>query len=124
VAVDTLGRFVFVLNRASGKISMFHIDPATGALLEVPASPFSAASAGPNSPQPTFPSCLAVEPSGQFLYVGCDLASDPGRGAIQAFQIDSTNLQLLPLPTQFATDLDSSPIGLISIQRDSFVPPH
>ena len=119
MTVDALGRFLFVLNRSSGKISMFTIDSSSGALQEVGA--FSAASNGPNSPLPAFPSCLAVESTGQFLYVGYDVSSDPGRGAIQAFQIDSTNLQLLPLPTQFATDLDSSPIGLISALKGRFL---
>ena len=41
LAVDALGRFLFVLNPTTGGISMFQIDSSTRALTEVPSSPFS-----------------------------------------------------------------------------------
>src|SRR5262249_43081269 len=42
LAVDALGRFLFVLNRTTSGISMYQINSSTGALNEVPNSPFSA----------------------------------------------------------------------------------
>src|SRR5579862_5378484 len=70
LAVDALGRFLYVLNPKHNDISMFQIDSSTGALTEVPASPFAV---GPFlNPQqaPTQPNSLATEPSGHYLYVG------------------------------------------------------
>jgi len=71
VTVDPSGRFAYVANQggtASGTcapatpcgISAYTIDPLTGVLTEIPGSPFPA---GPE------PSGIAVDPSGQFLYV-------------------------------------------------------
>jgi len=42
IAIDGLGRFLFVLNPSSNNISMFQINTGTGAIQEVPNSPFSA----------------------------------------------------------------------------------
>src|SRR5262249_53292097 len=72
LAVDANGRFLFVLNPTTSKISMYAIDAQSGDLNEVQGSPFSASIVGNYSQAPTSPSCLAVEPSGQFLYVGYD----------------------------------------------------
>jgi hypothetical protein len=70
MAVDALGRFLFVLDSATSKISMFQIDGNTGALNEVPASPFSAGPTENPGLAPTSPISIAAEASGQFLYVG------------------------------------------------------
>src|SRR5260370_32779751 len=40
IAIDGQGKFLFVLNPKSNDISMFQINQASGALSEVPASPF------------------------------------------------------------------------------------
>ena len=70
MAVDALGRFLFVVNTSASNISMFQIDQSTGNLVEVPGSPFSSGPTENPSMAPTLPVCLAVEKSGQFLYVG------------------------------------------------------
>src|ERR1043165_9801692 len=41
LAIDGLGKFLFVLNPVSNNISMYQIDSSTGALIEVPNSPRS-----------------------------------------------------------------------------------
>ena len=70
MAVDALGRFLFLINPGTDTISMFQINQATGALTEVPASPFSTGPTENPNLTPSLPSCLSTEKSGQFLYVG------------------------------------------------------
>jgi 6-phosphogluconolactonase (cycloisomerase 2 family) len=100
---------------------MFNIDSSTGSLTEVPASPFSIGITASYPQAPTSPSCLAVEPSGQFLYGGFEYGNINGMGAINAFQIDSANLQLLALPIQPTTDIASSLIGMVSAFKGRFL---
>jgi 6-phosphogluconolactonase (cycloisomerase 2 family) len=88
VAVDPMGRFVYVGNRSpgSGSISAFRIDAATGVLTSVPGSPFS--TTGTNG--------VAVDPSGSFVYV-----TNGGAGAvvhIAIFRIDAATGALAPIP--------------------------
>ena len=112
LAVDALGRFLFIINPTSSDISMFQIDQTTGSLTEVPSSPFAT---GPTeNPQmaPKSPNCLATEKSGQFLYVGYRLGNFSGEGAINEYLIDAVNLQLVPLPGQPTADIPSSPIAM------------
>jgi len=54
-------QFAYVANSESQTISAFEIDPATGALTQIPGSPFTAGGVHPWS--------VAVHPSGKFLYV-------------------------------------------------------
>jgi 6-phosphogluconolactonase len=86
-AVDVSGRFLFVANNADSangnSVSAFSIDPSTGVLTAIPGSPFAA------SPFPLF---VAVDPSGQYVYVGLD--SSPG---IAAFVINQTTGALAPM---------------------------
>jgi 6-phosphogluconolactonase len=86
-AVDVSGRFLFVANNANtangNSVSAFSIDPNTGVLTAVAGSPFAA------SPFPLF---VAVDPSGQYVYVGLD--SSPG---IAAFVINQTAGGLAPM---------------------------
>ncbi len=109
LAIDGLGKFLFVSNPASSNISMFQIDSSTGALLEVPNSPFAAVpSTNPNQ-APMTPIRLATDKSGQFLFVGYRLGNLSGDGAVNVFTIDTAHLQLVQ--TQ-SIDIPSSPIGL------------
>jgi 6-phosphogluconolactonase (cycloisomerase 2 family) len=114
MAVDALGRFLFVVNPNSSNISMFQINQATGALTEVSGSPFSTGSAGTLGVAPTDPVCLSAEKSGQFLYVGYRFGNLTGHGAVNEYLIDAANLQLVPLPAQPTTDIPSSPVGMLS----------
>jgi hypothetical protein len=88
LALDFKGRFLFA-GTSANNIEMFTIDPNTGALQEVPHSPFA-------SPT-TSPEFLSTESSGQFLYV-VDLpsSSNPNASAVESFQIDPANLNLIP----------------------------
>jgi 6-phosphogluconolactonase (cycloisomerase 2 family) len=114
MAVDALGRFLFLINPGTDTISMFQINQANGALTEVPASPFSTGPTENPNLAPALPSCLAIEKSGQFLYVGYRLGNLLGQGAIDEYSIDAANLQLVPLTAQPTTDIPSSPVGMLS----------
>jgi 6-phosphogluconolactonase (cycloisomerase 2 family) len=120
LAVDALGRFLFVLNPKHNDISMFQIDSSTGALTEVPASPFAV---GPFlNPQqaPADPVALATEPSGHYLYVGFNRGSfqtvfdsNTLDGAINAFLINPQALNgpaLVPLSTPEIDLPDTPPV--------------
>ena len=117
MAIDGLGRFLFVINPSTNNISMFQINQNTGGLVEVPGSPFSTGPTTNPAMAPTFPICIAAEKSGQFLYVGYRFGNFVGQGAINEYLIDTVNPQLLSLPGQPTTDIPSAPIGLISDLR-------
>ena len=114
MAVDALGRFLFIINPTTSKISMFQIDPSSGNLMEVPASPFSTGPTENPNMAATSPDCLATEASGQFLYIGYRSGNLPGHGAINEYLIDAAHQQLVPLAVQQTTDIDSAPIGMLT----------
>src|SRR5256886_9162293 len=94
MAVDALGRFLFVLNPTTDSISMFQINSSTGALTEVPTSPFgSGRTVNPNQ-APSQPVSLATAKSGKYLYVGYTGGNFSNSSAITPFTIDTANLQL------------------------------
>jgi 6-phosphogluconolactonase (cycloisomerase 2 family) len=103
LAADSLGRFLFVANFTNNSISMFQIDSSTGALTEVQASPFASGPASSGLPIPTGPLSLAVEPTGQYLYVGYSTGAAAGESAVITYVIDATHLALVPMP-QFEVD--------------------
>jgi len=84
--------FVYVANRGSNDISAFRLDSATGALLAVKGSPFSAG---------TNPTELCVDAGGRFLYVA-NYYSDE----ISAFRIDPR--------TGALAQVQGSPFGCMS----------
>ena len=102
LALDFKGRFLFVAT-SQNNIEMFTIDPNTGALQEVPNSPFASST--------TRPEFLSTESSGQFLYV-IDLpgSSGPNVSAVESFQIDAVNLDLIPTAAG-VTDLPGVFVG-------------
>jgi 6-phosphogluconolactonase (cycloisomerase 2 family) len=114
MAIDDLGRFLFVVNTSTSNISMLRIDQSTGSLTQVPGSPFSTGPTENLSMAATSPVCLATEKSGQFLYVGYRFGNFVGQGAINEYLIDAANQQLVPLSGQPTTDIASAPIGIIS----------
>ena len=77
-AADASGRFLYVVNNADSadgnSLSGFSIDAGTGALTNIPGTPFSA---------PASPLSLAIEPGAQFVYVGLALSPE-----VRAFAID------------------------------------
>jgi 6-phosphogluconolactonase (cycloisomerase 2 family) len=85
IAVDPLGKFAYVVNVQSGDVSMYTIDPTTGTLAPISACPgcVNTVSAG------SFPSFIAVHPSGKFAYV---LNAD----GISVYTVNSTTGILTP----------------------------
>src|SRR6267143_191900 len=114
MAIDALGRFLFVINTSTNNISMFQIDQSTGSLTPVPGSPFSTGPTENPNMAATSPVCLAAEKSGQFLYVGYRFGNLVNQGAINEYLIDPANRQLIPLSGQLTTDIASAPIGMVT----------
>lgn len=114
VAIDGLGRFLFVANTGNNNISMYQIDQGTGNLTQVPGSPFATGTTVNPNMAPNAPVCLATEKSGQFLYVGYRFGNFANEGAINEYLIDAANRQLVPLPAQPTMDIASAPIGMVS----------
>src|SRR5260370_13439046 len=114
MAIDRLGRFLFVINASTSNISMFQINQSTGGLTQVPGSPFSTGPTENPSMAATSPICLAAEKSGQFLYVGYRFGNFVNQGAVNEYLIDAANRQLVPLSGQPTTDIASAPIGMVS----------
>jgi 6-phosphogluconolactonase (cycloisomerase 2 family) len=110
-AVDGQGRFLFILNPVSDDISMFQIDASTGALTEVPGSPFATPPTINPNQAPSSPTCMATEASGQFLYVGFASGNLSGYAAINEYVIDAANQQIVPT-TQVTLDIHSRPIAM------------
>lgn len=65
ISVDPSGKFLYALNMNDSSVSAFNINPQTGNLTSVAGSPFKAQAA----PAYTQQGPLAVDPSGQYLYV-------------------------------------------------------
>ena len=85
ITSDPAGRFLFAGNDNTGQVSVFQINSTTGALVAAPGSPFSAFNLD-------FAHVLAVDGTGQFLYVGQSLPALP----VYAFAIDQNNGALSP----------------------------
>ena len=86
ITSDPAGRFLFVGNQTTGSVSVFQINATTGALVAAPGSPFFAFNLD-------FAEVLAVDGTGNFLYVGQNFAALP----VYAFSIDQNNGGLSPV---------------------------
>src|SRR6266705_3076496 len=116
LAVDPLGRFVYVLNPNANSVSVFAIDQTTGALTKVPNSPFTANDA-------TTPQVLAAEASGKFLYVGNHQGSQPGFttvGMIDIYSIDP-NIGALTTATPTLTVGPFNPVSMVVDAKGRFL---
>ncbi|HSC45180.1 MAG TPA: choice-of-anchor D domain-containing protein [Candidatus Acidoferrum sp.] len=98
VAIDGQGKFLFVLNPVSDNIAMFQIDGSTGALSEVPNSPFAAGPTVNPNLAPSLPVSIAAEKSGNFLYVGYANGDSTTTSALVPFAIDAAKLRLTLTP--------------------------
>ena len=76
--------YVYVTNDGSANVSAFAINASTGALTQVPGSPFSA---GPE------PWGIAVDPTGKFAYVTnvTDGGTSGASGSVSAYAINASN---------------------------------
>jgi 6-phosphogluconolactonase (cycloisomerase 2 family) len=117
MAVDGQGKFLFVAGPTS--IAMYAIDPASGALTEVPHSPISYIPIPGSEQAPSNPLSIATEPTGKFVYVGFqngDFPGNPnGNSSITPFVIDTSNATLGPtldLGPQWSLDFTAQPTNL------------
>ena len=114
VAVDALGRFLFVINR---NISMFMINQ-DGSLSPVAGSPFATPATVNPLMTPSLPTCLATEKSGKFLYVGYQNGNYPDKSAILEFWIDQGSPLALAPVSIASTDAPAMPIGIFTSQQN------
>src|SRR6202162_3751687 len=99
-AQTTRPTFLFLLEGKgvpTGTIHVFSVNASTGAITEVPGSPFNAG---------LIPVQLAVDPTGRFVYVANQLSED-----ITAFSVDASTGALTELPGS-AFPIGSQPIAL------------
>ena len=108
VMVHPNGRFAYVANLDDDTIGVYEIDEGTGVLAEVPANLFTL------PPEAAIPSVLAIDPGGEFAYLGSIGASSEN---ISAFAVDPDTgaLTLLGTPLsingQNAEDIAVHPSG-------------
>src|SRR5438309_5239164 len=115
MAIDGQGKFLFVLNAKSNNISMFQIDPAYGALSEVPASPFQVPPTINPSLAPSQPISIATEKSGKFLFVGYYMGDIQGLSAVVTLAIDTSGLNPVLLATHsMETNSGGAPLQLLT----------
>ena len=114
LAIDGLGKFLFVLNPVSNNISMYQIDSSTGALIEVPNSPFAAGTTINPNLAPSLPVSLATEKSGNFLYVGYANGDSATTSALVPFAIDTANLRLVLTPELSLDFPNGAPIQMLT----------
>lgn len=112
VAIDGQGKFLFILNPTSDDISMFQINQASGAVSEVPGSPFAVPSIGGNA-APSHPISITAESSGKFLFVGYFNGSLPGDSAIASLGINTSVASPVLAPIQ-SLDTLGAPIQLLT----------
>jgi Lactonase, 7-bladed beta-propeller len=100
LAVDPAGKFLFVLNPDTDKVSMFQIDGSTGALSEVPNSPFSTGGG-------THPQAIAIGIGGKYVLVGNATSASvppvPNDGSIDTLLVDTQRLVLIPVTSRDTT---------------------
>lgn len=113
VAIDGQGKFLFVLNPTSNNISMFQIDQASGAITEVPTSPFAVPPVASN-PAPSQPISITAESSGQFLFVGYFNGSFLGDSAIASLAINTSGSSPALVPIESQEILAAAPIQLLT----------
>jgi 6-phosphogluconolactonase (cycloisomerase 2 family) len=116
MAVDGQGKFLFVAGPTS--IAMYAIDPASGALTEVPHSPFPYIPTINANQAPSNPLSITTEPSGKYVYVGFqngDFPGNPeGNSSITPYVIDTSNAAdaVLDIGPQLSLDFNAQPTNL------------
>jgi len=101
VTADPAGRFLFVGGTLSPLISVYQINPTTGALTSAPQSPVQSFNV-------VFANSLTVDGTGNFLYVGQTFSSNP----VAVFSINQS--------TGALTEIGGSPfpLGVAVLQAD------
>ncbi|HSZ18224.1 MAG TPA: beta-propeller fold lactonase family protein [Candidatus Acidoferrum sp.] len=122
LAVHPSGNFLYIVNenqffqpnlnpsQYDGSISAFAINPANGALTQIPGSPFAA---GIN------PTSIVVDPTGRFAYSTSTTyaSATAGFAQVQGFSIASSTGALTPLSWSPWTDTAESFAGGLAVSR-------
>jgi 6-phosphogluconolactonase len=82
IAIDPTGNYLYVSNSHDGTVSAFTISQTDGSLTAVAGSPFTSTTTG--APSTVTTTAIAIDPSGQFLYV-----ANGDAGTITPFTIGS-----------------------------------
>jgi 6-phosphogluconolactonase len=83
LAVDPAEHFLYVANSSSNTVSVLSIDDSSGALTQIPGSPFST---GTTTTTTSSPVSLVIHPNGKFLYVANFATNN-----VSAFTIDPSS---------------------------------
>ena len=117
LAFDGQGKFLFVLNPTSDDVSMFQIDPISGAPAEVPGSPFAVPPDQQGWTVPNQPLSITGEPSGKFIFVGYahGTGNTAQASAVASLAIDTSGASPVLIPGQSTTPTHSNgnPIKLL-----------
>ena len=89
MTVDPTGKFAYVASNGSDNIYGYAIDPESGALRSLPASPFADTGSGPAN--------VVVDPTGKFAYVANSFAPPGHFSHVAAYTIDATRGTLTPV---------------------------
>lgn len=116
IAVHPSGKFVYTINgqipfHTAANISVFQVNPTSGALTQITGSPFATSE--------LLPQFVAVHPNGQFLYVTGDINAFSD-GFVLAYSIDATSGALTPL-SSFSTEAGVNPQGIDVDAIDNFL---
>lgn len=113
LAIGGKGKFLFVLNQTSNDISMFQIDQTSGALTEVPASPFKVPKSNPNFAQPPG-NPTAIAASDALVFVGYGTSDvQPIFSAVVSLSIDTSGARPILVTQTYADSLVSYPNQLL-----------
>ena len=104
MAVDPSGKFVYVTNHLADNVSAFSITATSGALTQIPGSPF---------PSGNTPFNVAVDPSGKFVYVTNHLSGD-----VTAYTLNAASGALTQITGSPFTS-GSQPHGVVVDPRES-----
>jgi 6-phosphogluconolactonase (cycloisomerase 2 family) len=120
IAMHPSGNFLFAFNPLDPSISVFAVDPDTGALTQVTGSPFAAVSLSVQKHWGKNPKalglCMIADPSGKFLYIG------GGDRVVAAYKFDTTTRSLTEITgSPFSSTSDpaggDSPIGFAATTK-------
>ncbi len=95
-------QFVIVANQTSNNVSVFAIDAGSGALTQVPGSPFAAGS---------YPNSVAIDPNGKFAYV-VNQTYPYYQGNVSAYAINPASGVLTPMEGSPVFDSTGEPYGV------------
>jgi 6-phosphogluconolactonase len=105
LVMDPAGNYLYVMNTASDNISVFSIESGTGALTQLPTSPFSLSGLTPLN--------MVLTPTGNFLYISVSGGHiGTNNGSILGFSVNAGVLQLLNPPLTSADGVNPNGLAI------------